>query len=143
MPITQNLLTLSLGTPVQIVDPQTQAQEVHLHNMNKSSNQYIHIGTSSVTGLMPYFVTGRGEHPDCSGYAVVKQDFELMGCHDSRQDAIDQMVAISIAEGIEPGGTYTASERNSENRELPDNYRPALAEDVPEGTSLWQLHLLR
>jgi uncharacterized protein len=82
---------------------------------------------------MPYFVTGRGEHPDCSGYAVVKQDFELMGCHDSRQDAIDQMVAISIAEGIEPGGTYTASERDSENRELPDNYRPALAEDVPEG----------
>ena len=82
---------------------------------------------------MPYFVTGRGEHPDCSCYAVVKQDFELMGCHDSRQDAIDQMVAISIAEGIEPGGTYTASERDSENRELPDNYRPALAEDVPEG----------
>jgi uncharacterized protein len=66
---------------------------------------------------MPYFVTGRGEHPDCSGYAVVKQDFELMGCHDSRQDAIDQMVAISIAEGIEPGGTYTASERNTDQHE--------------------------
>ena len=49
MPITQNLLTLSLGTPVQIVEPQTQAQEVHLHNMSKSSNQYIHIGTSSVS----------------------------------------------------------------------------------------------
>lgn len=64
---------------------------------------------------MPYFVTGRGEHPDCSGYAVVKQDFELMGCHSSRQDAIDQMVAISIAEGIEPGGTYT-----SEGRAAPD-----------------------
>lgn len=64
---------------------------------------------------MPYFVTDRGEHPDCSGYAVVKQDFELMGCHDSRQEAIDQMVAISIAEGIEPGGTYT-----SEGRAAPD-----------------------
>lgn len=49
MPITQNLLTLSLGTPVQIVEPQTQAQEVHLHNMTKSSNEYIHIGTSSVS----------------------------------------------------------------------------------------------
>jgi len=63
--------------------------------------------------LMPYFVTARGEHPDCSGYAVVKDDFELLGCHSSRQDAIDQMVAVSIAEGIEPGGTYTASGRSS------------------------------
>ena len=69
------------------------------------------------SGLMPYFVTERGEHPDCSGYAVVKQDFELMGCHSSRQDAIDQMVAISVSEGIEPGGTYTASERDSEQHE--------------------------
>ena len=62
---------------------------------------------------MPYFVTAQGEHPDCSGYAVVKDDFELLGCHNSRQDAIDQMVAVSIAEGIEPGGTYTASGRSS------------------------------
>jgi HK97 family phage prohead protease len=36
------------------------------------------------------------------------------------------MVAISIAEDIEPGGDYAT-------RALPDNYRPALAEDVPEG----------
>jgi len=56
-----------------------------------------------------------------------------MGCHSSREDAVDQMVAISIAEGIEPGGTYTRQLRDSENRELPDNYRPALSEDVPEG----------
>jgi HK97 family phage prohead protease len=34
------------------------------------------------------------------------------------------MIALSLAEEIEPGG---------ELRELPDNYRPALAEDVPEG----------
>jgi HK97 family phage prohead protease len=37
------------------------------------------------------------------------------------------MVAMSIAEEIEPGGEYSST------RELPDNYRPALAEDVPEG----------
>lgn len=61
---------------------------------------------------MPYFVTEQGQHPDCEGYAVVKQDGELLGCHTSRQDAIDQMVAISIAEGIEPGGSYT--EQNSD-----------------------------
>jgi HK97 family phage prohead protease len=30
-----------------------------------------------------------------------------MGCHTSKQDAIDQMVALSIEEGIEPGGERT------------------------------------
>jgi HK97 family phage prohead protease len=82
---------------------------------------------------MPYFVTARGEHPDCSGYGVVKDDFELMGCHSTRQDALDQMIAISLAEGVEPGGTYARQVKDSESRDLPDNYRPALAEDVPEG----------
>jgi len=63
-------------------------------------------------GLMPYFVTDEGQHPDCEGYAVVKSDGELLGCHTSRQDAVDQMVAVSLAEGIEPGGSYT--EQNSD-----------------------------
>jgi len=70
---------------------------------------------------MPYFITDESEQ--CSGWAVVKQDGEVMGCHTTKEDAILQMVAISQAEGIEPGG----------ERALPDNYRPALAEDVPEG----------
>ena len=51
---------------------------------------------------MPYFVTD--ESAECSGWAVVKDDGEVMGCHDTKTDAIDQMVAISVAEGIEPGG---------------------------------------
>ena len=66
---------------------------------------------------MPYFVTEQGQHPDCSGYGVVKDDFELLGCHETKQSAIDQMVAISIAEGIEPGGTYTEQERSDANVE--------------------------
>jgi HK97 family phage prohead protease len=70
---------------------------------------------------MPYFITDDSEQ--CSGWAVVKQDGEVMGCHTTKEDAISQMVAISQAEGIEPGG----------ERALPDNYRPALADDVPEG----------
>jgi HK97 family phage prohead protease len=73
---------------------------------------------------MPYFVTGEGEAEGCPGYGVVKEDGEVIGCHTTQQDAIDQMVAISIAEDMEPGGSY---------RELPSNYRPALADDVPEG----------
>jgi len=70
---------------------------------------------------MPYFITDKS--PDCSGWATVKEDGEVIGCHTTKQDAVDQMVAVSIAEDMEPGG----------ERALPDNYRPALSPDVPEG----------
>lgn len=51
---------------------------------------------------MPYYITQN--NPDCSGWATIKEDGELLGCHTTKQSAIDQMVAVSIAEGIEPGG---------------------------------------
>ena len=51
---------------------------------------------------MPYFITDSS--PDCSGWATIKEDGEVMGCHTTKQEAIDQMVAISLAEEIEPGG---------------------------------------
>ena len=70
---------------------------------------------------MPYFITDKS--PDCSGWATIKEDGEVIGCHSTKQDAIDQMIAVSIAEDMEPGG----------ERALPDNYRPALSPDVPEG----------
>jgi len=60
---------------------------------------------------MPYFVTAEGEHPDCSGYGVVKDDFELLGCHETKESAVDQMVALSLAEDIEPGGDFERSQR--------------------------------
>lgn len=167
---------------------------------------------------MPYYITDSAE--DCSGgWATIKEDGEVIGCHTTKQAAIDQMVAVSIAENLEPGGeravapnalqigdyvswnsaggrargevvrivrdgvinvpnssvnvagteddpaaliqvyeqvkggwrdtevfvahkfsTLTRIEplpepadEEGERRELPDNYRPALAEDVPEG----------
>ena len=55
---------------------------------------------------MPYFITDSS--PDCSGWATIKEDGEVMGCHENKQDAIDQMVAISLAEEIEPGGERAA-----------------------------------
>jgi HK97 family phage prohead protease len=70
---------------------------------------------------MPYFITDSAE--GCSGWATIKDDGEVIGCHTTKQDAVDQMVAVSIAEDMEPGG----------ERALPDNYRPALTQDVPEG----------
>lgn len=58
---------------------------------------------------MPYFITNESE--DCPNWAVVKEDGELVACHETEDSAIDQMVAISIEEGIEPGGTYSRSKR--------------------------------
>ena len=34
----------------------------------------------------------------------IKEDDEVLGCHQSKQEAIDQMIALSIAEDIKPGG---------------------------------------
>jgi len=51
---------------------------------------------------MPYFISNT--NPDCAGWAVEKEDGEVMGCHQTKQDAIDQMVAVSLAEDMEPGG---------------------------------------
>lgn len=64
---------------------------------------------------MPYFIWD--EHPDCANWAVVKEDGELVACHDTKESAIDQMVAISVAEEIEAGGTYTPQGRDSEQHE--------------------------
>lgn len=56
---------------------------------------------------MPYFITDQSN--DCSGWAVVKEDGEVLGCHQDKQSAIDQMVAVSLAEDIEPGGERNKS----------------------------------
>jgi len=161
---------------------------------------------------MPYFISDTAE--GCDGWATVKEDGEVMGCHTTKQDAIDQALAIALEEGstfegeraapdaldvgdfvswgssggrargriqrIERDGSinvpdsdfvisgteddpaaliriyrpvrdgWAATDRRvghkfstltkidplpepSEDRELPENYRPATADDVPEG----------
>jgi len=67
---------------------------------------------------MPYSI--KNDHPDCDGFAVVKDaDNELLGCHKTKSQAQEQLTAINISEY----GT----------RALPQNYRPASSDDVPEG----------
>jgi HK97 family phage prohead protease len=51
---------------------------------------------------MPYFITDKSS--ECSSWAVVKEDGEVMACHNTKAEAQAQMVAISLSEGIEPGG---------------------------------------
>jgi len=70
---------------------------------------------------MPYYISDSA--PGCDGWATVKEDGEVMGCHGSKQAAIDQALAIAQSEG----STFEGE------RALPDGYRPATASDVPEG----------
>ena len=48
---------------------------------------------------MPYYITDKS--PDCSGWATVKADGEVMGCHTTKQGAIDQALAIAQDEESE------------------------------------------
>lgn len=54
---------------------------------------------------MPYYIT---DQTDCPAWAVVKEDGEVVACHETEAAAIDQMVAVSLAEDIEPGGKWEA-----------------------------------
>jgi HK97 family phage prohead protease len=67
---------------------------------------------------MPYFVSD--QQGDCSGWATVKQEsdgsYTTLACHDTKQDAIDQMVAVSISEDMEPGGEVGQRKSVGEDR---------------------------
>ena len=49
MPIIQSQITLSETTPSLVVSPDNMPQEVHLHNMTKSANEYIFLGDENVS----------------------------------------------------------------------------------------------
>jgi HK97 family phage prohead protease len=65
---------------------------------------------------VPYFISN--EQADCAGWATIKIDddgsIETIGCHETMNEAVAQMVAVSLDEGIEPGGEY---EGNSATRQ--------------------------
>lgn len=55
---------------------------------------------------MPYYITNDSSVSGCPSWAVVKEDGEPLACHSDREDAIAQMVAVSISEGIAVGGEW-------------------------------------
>jgi len=63
---------------------------------------------------MPYYISEN--QSDCAGWATVKQEsdgsYTTIMCHTNKQDAIDQMVAVSISEDIEPGGEVSSRSGN-------------------------------
>ena len=58
---------------------------------------------------MPYYISD--QHPDCPAWAVVKEGGSLVNCQPNKDDAIAQMVTLSIAEDMEPGGEYQGTFR--------------------------------
>jgi HK97 family phage prohead protease len=58
---------------------------------------------------MPYYISN--EMNDCQGWATIKADTpdsapETIGCHELKDDAIAQMVAVSLSEEVEPMGDW-------------------------------------
>lgn len=79
---------------------------------------------------MPYWITE--DAADCSGWAVVKADGEVLGCHQGKQDAIDQAVAISLAEGTTFEGERELEDGESRDVDLtvPQYIRDAAAQGL-------------
>ena len=66
---------------------------------------------------MPYFIS---DQTDCPDWAVVKEDDSVVACHDSKDDAIAQMLALSLAEDLEPGGERKINKKKLKYRAGPD-----------------------
>jgi hypothetical protein len=47
--ILHNVYVLSDTTPTEVVGPATQRQVAHFHNLTKSSNEYIYLGSQTVS----------------------------------------------------------------------------------------------
>jgi len=59
---------------------------------------------------MPYGISNN--QIDCNGWALVKEDngqYVTVACHVTKQDAVDNMIAVSLAENLDPLGEVRAS----------------------------------
>lgn len=72
---------------------------------------------------MPYYITS--ESAECSGWATIKEDGEVLGCHTTKAAAIAQMIAVSLAEEVEPGGERNIDEARAVNLDPPEYMRAA------------------
>jgi len=72
---------------------------------------------------MPYFITDKAN--GCTGWATVKEDGKVIGCHKTKKDAIDQMIAVSVSEEIEPGGELNKRELRVDSVAPPSYMRAA------------------
>jgi HK97 family phage prohead protease len=85
---------------------------------------------------MPYFISDKQN--DCTGWAAVKQELDgsytTLSCHDNKQDAIDQMVAVSISEDIEPGGEVNSRSKMKKIERRTFTVKDVEARQTEDGT---------
>ena len=69
---------------------------------------------------MPYGISAN--QSDCSNWAAVKIESDgsatTLDCYETKQDAIDRMVAQSLAEGLEPAGEVGQRSMDKRNDEM-------------------------
>lgn len=69
---------------------------------------------------MPYGISAN--QSDCSNWAAVKIEADgsatTLACYETKQDAIDRMVAQSLAEGLEPAGEVGQRKISKRNDEM-------------------------
>ena len=69
---------------------------------------------------MPYGISS--DQSDCANWAAVKIETDgsatTLACYDTKQDAIDRMVAQSLAEGLEPAGEVGQRKMDKRNDEM-------------------------
>lgn len=90
---------------------------------------------------MPYYISN--EMNDCAGWATIKADTpsstpETIGCHQNKQDAIDQMVAVSLAEEMEPMGDWATRKLLTEDELMNDDDMNNQVEGMPQDPELNQ-----
>jgi HK97 family phage prohead protease len=85
---------------------------------------------------MPYYISDK--QGDCAGWATVKQEsdgsYTTLSCHDNKQDAIDQMVAVSISEDMEPGGEINTRSKMKKIERRTFTVRDVEARQAEDGT---------
>jgi hypothetical protein len=69
---------------------------------------------------MPYGISA--DQSDCANWAAVKIETDgsatTLACYNTKQDAIDRMVAQSLAEGLEPAGEVGQRKMDKRNDEM-------------------------
>jgi len=87
---------------------------------------------------MPYYISDT--QSDCSGWATIvaatpNADPRTIGCHQIKQDAIDQMIAASLSDGVDPAGdwaTRAITVGEEPMMEEPVVEEPMVESDMPE-----------
>ena len=81
---------------------------------------------------MPYGISDN--QADCSTWATVKQEddgsYTTIACHDSKQEAIDQMVAISLDEDVEALGEINSTNKKARSKMKKTERRTFTVRDI-------------